>query len=422
MKTSEYTIWGICLRVIILMWPIYLIQSAWYEGSLIKLIAAIIVLLLILWWTVSYSIKFHKQGKMHEAQRVAAYEKAQEEQALKAKLMEEQREAALAKAREEPAGKVSFGGSNRPTRSNTKSYATFQRLNVDNDISTILKTTDYVVLDTETTGLDAIRDKIVQIAIVSVVNGEVVDTFTSFVDPGCSMPYEASQINHITDDDLVGAPTPAELVGIVRELINDKTIIAHNAKFDLDFLSKWFKRPEDIVRATYIDTLALSRKAYPNRGKYSLQRLVEDFGIDGGDAHRADSDALATQQLFEICKAKIPYLEKEARYEEDLSVRHTLIEPTVTEFDENHPLYKKSIVFSGYMEMPRAEAMQNAANCGALLRNSVSRRTNYLVLGETIPPNSGYSNKVIKAEELNQTGEGHIKIITEQEFYELIRR
>lgn len=81
MKSSNYTIWGIFLRVVLILWPIYLIQSAWYEGSLVKLIAAIVFLLLIIWWAVSYIIKFYKQGKEQEAQREAAIAKLQEERA-----------------------------------------------------------------------------------------------------------------------------------------------------------------------------------------------------------------------------------------------------------------------------------------------------------------------------------------------------
>lgn len=81
MKSSNYTMWGIFFRVVLVLWPIYLIQSAWYEGSLIKLIAAIVFLLLIIWWAVSYIIKFYKHGKELAAQREAALAKAREDQA-----------------------------------------------------------------------------------------------------------------------------------------------------------------------------------------------------------------------------------------------------------------------------------------------------------------------------------------------------
>lgn len=97
MKSSNYTMWGIFFRVVLVLWPIYLIQSAWYEGSLIKLIAAIVVLLLIIWWAVSYIIKFYKHGKELAAQREAALAKAREDQAQ----IIAEKEAALAEAKEE---------------------------------------------------------------------------------------------------------------------------------------------------------------------------------------------------------------------------------------------------------------------------------------------------------------------------------
>lgn len=301
--------------------------------------------------------------------------------------------------------------------------AGFHRLSVDLYLDEVLSTKDYVVLDTETTGLNAYRDKIVQIALVTVENGEVTETFSSFVNPKCHIPFEASRINHITDADLVDAPTAGEISAEVLSKINGKTVVAHNADFDIDFLKQWYMSSSEPIQVKYIDTLGLSRKAFPNMGKYSLQHLIDVFGLDRGDAHRADSDALATQQLFELCKAQIPQLPKIKKYEEDMRVRHTQIKPTVEEFDESHPLYKKAIVFTGYMEMPRADAMQKAVNCGALLRNTISRRTNYLVLGEllqTTPGITPYSRKRDEVEQLNQSGEGHIKIITEQEFYELL--
>lgn len=96
MKSSNYTMWGIFFRVVLVLWPIYLIQSAWYEGSLIKLIAAIVFLLLIIWWAVSYIIKFYKHGKELAAQREAALAKLQEERAR----LEAQREIAIAKVQE----------------------------------------------------------------------------------------------------------------------------------------------------------------------------------------------------------------------------------------------------------------------------------------------------------------------------------
>lgn len=303
------------------------------------------------------------------------------------------------------------------------SVAPFHRLYADSDTDKILRTKDYVVLDTETTGLNAYRDKIVQIALVTVEDGKVIETYSSFVNPKCHIPFEASRINHITDADLVDAPTAGEISAEVLSKINGKTVVAHNADFDIDFLKQWYMSNSEPIQVKYIDTLGLSRKAFPNMGKYSLQHLIDVFGLDRGDAHRADSDALATQQLFELCKAQIPQLQKIKKYEEDMRVRHTQIKPTVEKFDESHPLYKKAIVFTGYMEMPRADAMQKAVNCGALLRNTISRRTNYLVLGEllqTTPGITPYSRKRDEVEQLNQSGEGHIKIITEQEFYELL--
>lgn len=290
------------------------------------------------------------------------------------------------------------------------------------DLDEVLSTQNYIVLDTETTGLDPSADQIVQIALITVADGEPVSTFSSFVNPRRPMPEEATKINHITDADLAGAPTAKNLAGKVLSMIDGQTVIAHNAKFDIEFLERWARAAGKSVYVNCIDTILLARKAFPAVGSYALQHLIRVLGIESADAHRADADTLATQQLFERCKEELRLQQQKAeRYAQDRAVKHTEIKPTVDVIDTSHPLYRKVIVFTGYMEMPREEAMQAAVNCGAILRGKVTTRTDYLVCGEEMSTRFGPSKKVAQAVELYKSAEGHAKIITEQAFYDLIR-
>lgn len=308
----------------------------------------------------------------------------------------------------------------KPIAMRNRDNIVLHSLKSDTDLDRILDTTDYVVLDTETTGLDSGKDKIVQIAIVSVRNGEVVDTFSSFVDPHCHMPESASRVNHITDEDLIGAPSMEDISDKVLELIGNFPVIAHNAIFDLNFLKQWYKDSEETIYITYIDTLALSKEAFTGTGGHSLPRLIEVLGIESGESHRADADALATQKLFELCKEKIAV---KSSYEKDVSVKHTGIKPTVEHIDHNHPLYGKSMVFTGQLSIPRADAMQMAVNCGAVLRGRVTSRTDYLIVGkqhEEFVGSGGISGKQRQAMTVLADGTGHVKCISESEFFELL--
>lgn len=100
------------------------------------------------------------------------------------------------------------------------------------------------------------------------------------------------------------------------------------------------------------------------------------------------------------------------------------ITPNTTIFNELHPLYKKNIIFTGKLSIEREDAMQSAANVGAILKNDISRKIDYLVVGEKdseFCDADGLSKKERKAKELIENGKGHIQIISDAEFMKLLR-
>ena len=318
-----------------------------------------------------------------------------------------------------PAGKTK----GKALNANSHKNISIRELVLPEDADEILGLNNYLVLDTETTGLDPISDKVVQIAIITVRDGKPVDTYTSFINPKFHMPEEASKINHITDADLVDAPSEKSVANIVLNMIDNQTVVAHNANFDFEFINCWASYANKAIHVNCIDTLKLSKKAFPGLTSYSLQRLIKSLKIKSVIAHRADGDALATQQLFELCKAELKTRqEKLDRYKKDIEVKHTQIKPTVDSFDKSHPLYHKTIVFTGCMGIPRDRAMQAAVNCGAILRGKVTERTDYLCCGEIMVSDFGRSKKKDEAMQLNKSGTGNIKIISEQEFLDLVMK
>ena len=97
--------------------------------------------------------------------------------------------------------------------------------------------------------------------------------------------------------------------------------------------------------------------------------------------------------------------------------------PSCDQFDCNHPLFQKNIVFTGELSIERRDAMQKAVDKGAVLRSAVSRRTNFLVVGiqdARLVGCSGKSTKEEKAQELNALGEAFIRVLSEQEFFDLL--
>ncbi|MBQ9519688.1 MAG: 3'-5' exonuclease [Firmicutes bacterium] len=163
---------------------------------------------------------------------------------------------------------------------------------------------DYVVLDFETTGLDANLNRIIEIGAVKVKNGRPEDKFTTLVDPEQYIPHYISTKVHITNVMVSGKPKIETVLPEFMDFAGTLPIVAHNAPFDMSFLLANAARLDIEVKNGVIDTLALSRKYNKQCQKHNLGYLTEFFGIELKNAHRAYFDAAATQKLYEIIHKK----------------------------------------------------------------------------------------------------------------------
>lgn len=173
------------------------------------------------------------------------------------------------------------------------------------NISDIANVTRYVVIDTETTGLDYKKDRVIEIALLKYDKGKLIGRYVSFINPKMKIPPEASAKNHITDNDVKNAPTYKMVCNDIADFINNEIVVGHNVAFDLNFITPIIKLSGKDVTVKYIDTLAISRALDKYVENHKLQTLVSYFGILTDGAHRAASDALATANVFEIHKKKV---------------------------------------------------------------------------------------------------------------------
>ena len=156
----------------------------------------------------------------------------------------------------------------------------------------------YCVLDLETTGLSAKTEKITEIGIMKVKNGEVIDKFSEFVNPEKHIPERVSEITHITDDMVIDSPKIDEIFPKVLEFIKGSVLVAHNASFDIGFLKNVAKELGYEFDFTYVDTLPLARKLYPTLKKHKLGKIAEHLGIEVLVAHRALDDVDTTVKIL----------------------------------------------------------------------------------------------------------------------------
>lgn len=191
----------------------------------------------------------------------------------------------------------------------------------------------YIAFDTETTGLNPVSDRIVEIGAVLFENGEAVHSFHSLINAGVPISSGAAEVNHITERMILSAPLEAEVYpGLIRFMgnaLHGGTIVcAHNAKFDMDFLCNTLARLGYDSDIRYIDTLSLSRKCIKGLENYKQTTVAEHFGIFNRSAHRASADAEVCgrilKELLKIEKANLEKIrvqrEKAAPREEELEV------------------------------------------------------------------------------------------------------
>lgn len=158
--------------------------------------------------------------------------------------------------------------------------------------------TTYCVLDLETTGLSAKTEKITEIGIMKIQNGEVVDEFCEFINPEKPIPKRVQEVTNITDEMVANSPTIDVLFPKVLDFIKDSVLVAHNASFDIGFLKNVAKNLGYEFDYTYVDTLPLARKLYPELKKHKLGKIAEHLKIKVEVAHRALDDVDTTVKIL----------------------------------------------------------------------------------------------------------------------------
>ena len=160
--------------------------------------------------------------------------------------------------------------------------------------------TTYCVLDLETTGLSFRTEKITEVGIMKIKNGEVLDEFSCFVNPEKPIPQRVVEVTNITDDMVKDAETIDKVFPKILEFVGDSVLVAHNADFDIGFLKYNAKQLGYSLENTYIDTLRLSKDLFPDFKKYKLGIIADNLGIKVEVAHRALDDVDTTVKVFNV--------------------------------------------------------------------------------------------------------------------------
>lgn len=210
-----------------------------------------------------------------------------------------------------------------------------------------------IVLDTETTGLDYTKERMVEFAAVRLENGKIKDEFQTLINPEQHIRKSSIAIHGITPEMVEDAPTEAEAMPKIMEFIQDYPIVAHNAIFDYSFLNEASKRVfGKEIENPRIDSQQMFKEIYPDLDSHGLEALTTRFNVELTNHHRAMADtmglALAYPKLKKLYTQKYDWESKQLDNIEYLFERYLRIQQTVTTLQSE--LQDLKSVFKLYFE------------------------------------------------------------------------
>ena len=156
----------------------------------------------------------------------------------------------------------------------------------------------YVALDIETTGLNPAVDRIIEVGMARVEDGQITQKYSTLVYPGISVSERITELTGIHNEELAGKPRIEEIIGDITSFIGDWPILGHNVTFDFSFLKRAAVNNGYTITDDGIDTLKIARRLLPELEHKNLSFLCQYFNIDPGRSHRAYDDAVSASILY----------------------------------------------------------------------------------------------------------------------------
>ena len=315
---------------------------------------------------------------------------------------------------------------------------------------------EYICVDIETTGLSFEFDEIIEVTAILVSAGTVLDQFSSLIRPNHShaflhysdmqkmnceetkeyfdkhiLPEYIVELTGITDEMLLNAPIVSDVIPKLADFIGDRILVGHNVNFDINFLYDNFQAVGLCLSNDFIDTMRIARKLFHELNHHRLCDIAQHLNIEQVKAHRAMDDVITTIKCFEKMKKQIEdhgplidflksFKQKQVSYKSRL---HEL-EPIAEEIDETNPIYEKRVVFTGSLSsMSRRDAYQLVLNLGGIPEDTITKKTDFLVVGNTdfaASIKNGKTNKMKKADMYRAKGQD-ILTLSENTFFQMLQ-
>ena len=289
--------------------------------------------------------------------------------------------------------------------------------------SLLAATEDFVAIDIETTGLSPMFDNMIELAAVRYRRGEIVEEFSQLVNPGYEIDEFITELTGITNEMLAGQPPLEDVLPAYLQFIGDSILVGHNVNFDVNFL---YDACTDLdlppLKNDFVDTMRIARRMYKDLPNHKLDTVLAALNLRQRDQHRAKDDAVLTAEAY-LLMTKAPGFEEAIKKAPSYNALSKNIKAREGLERQDCPLYGKVCVFTGALQsLTREAAMQLVADIGGIPGDGVTKKTNYLILGNNDYCKSikgGKSSKQKKAEKLILEGQD-LQIIPESVFIDMI--
>lgn len=154
----------------------------------------------------------------------------------------------------------------------------------------------FVAIDVETTGLSPIENELIEVSAIKYKGKERIETFSTLIKPKVSIPSKITGITGITNEMVNNSPQVEEVMPKLIEFIGNSPIVAHNANFDYKFIQSYSNN--SFSKNKVIDTVAISRKMYPNLPNHRLGTIAKEIGITEDGFHRAEFDCECCAKIY----------------------------------------------------------------------------------------------------------------------------
>ena len=155
-------------------------------------------------------------------------------------------------------------------------------------------------VDVETTGLNALMGRVIEIGIIRVEDQKVVDEYSTLINPQTAVDPFILSMTGISSDQLENAPTFYDVSDRIRELLSNSLFVAHNVLFDYGFIKREFERMEENFSSKYCCSVKLSKNLYPRYKQHNLDVLIERFNFECKKRHRALDDAKVIWDFYKL--------------------------------------------------------------------------------------------------------------------------